>query len=65
MPIEETYFCTFSSAVSLQLAPSTWQAFHDAEARVAPRMSAITFAFSASLRLPDEAPPAFVAASGN
>lgn len=55
----------FSSAVPVQLVPSTWQAFHDGIARVAARMSAITSALSASVRPPDDAPPAFVVASGD
>jgi hypothetical protein len=55
----------FSSAVPVQLVPSTWQAFHDGIARVAARMSVITSALSASVRSPDDVPPAFVVVSGD
>ena len=55
----------FSSVVSVQLMPSTWQAFRDGIARVAARMSATTSGLSASVGPLDDAPPAFVVASGN
>src|SRR6202035_65437 len=65
MPIEETYVCMFSSAVPLQLVPSTWQAFHDGMACVAARMSAITSPLSSSVRPPDDVLPVFAVAGGN
>lgn len=39
---KDRYFARFSSAVPSQLIPSIWQAFHEALARVAARISAIT-----------------------
>ena len=56
MPIEVRYFCVFSSAVPAQLVASTSQAFHDGMARVAARISDITSAFNAMLRLLDDTP---------
>ena len=56
-PIEDTYFCMFSSAEPIQLVPSIWHAFHDGMARVAARISATTSSFNASVRLPGDSPP--------
>lgn len=48
----DTYFLIFSSAVPLQLVPSIWHALHDGMAWVAARMSEMTSAFIASVRVP-------------
>ena len=57
VPMVETYFCMFSSAVPSQLVPSIWQAFHDGEAHVAARISAITLSFSSTrVRSPAASP---------
>lgn len=47
-----------SSAVPVQLVPSMWQAFHEGIARVAASMSLMMSAFSSTLHLPEEGPPA-------
>ncbi|KAH9989697.1 hypothetical protein BJV74DRAFT_451759 [Russula compacta] len=64
-PIEEIYFCMFSSPVPAQLVPSIWQAFHDGMACVAARMSVMTSEFSAIMGWLDERSPALAVIGGN